>query len=203
MNKSKYKVYNGSKIKGFFEKTNIFFFLIIISVGMTVGAFSAGKSEMMKNIAVQYLQFRKASGFSELLFRSAFVNVSFIILSAFLGFSLIGSPEIYCLLFIRGLGTGALCGYLYAEYGISGVGYSVLTMLPSMLVFIYSLMMSSKDSIEYSQNAYLKAIKGRGHFENGETRIFLIRQFIYIIIAMFGSVIDSLFSLLFSRFFSV
>lgn len=203
MNKSKYKVYNGKRIKGILAESKIDFFLILFIIGLIAGAFSAGKAEMMKNVVVQFLQFRKAAGFSQLLFNSAAVNLAFIIISAFLGFSLIGSPEIYCLLFIRGLGTGALCGYLYSEYGLSGIGYSLLTMLPSMLIFVYSLMMSCKDSSEYSQNAYSKAIKGRGHFENGETKIYLVRQLIYIIIAMFGAVIDSVFALFFSRFFSV
>lgn len=201
MNKLKYKVYNGNKIKGkFAEIKNAVLFLMMIS-GIIIGAFSAGKSDYLKNIAMQYLQFRNVTGFSAVFLKSASVNLAFIASSVFLGFSLIGSPLIYCIVFIKGMGTGALCGFLYFKYGFSGVGYAALTVFPSLVISFFALMMSCKDSAEYSLNAYEKAIRGRGHFENGETRVYLTRQLIYIIIAVFSSVIDSLFALLFSRFF--
>ncbi|MCQ2474639.1 MAG: hypothetical protein MJ173_01905 [Clostridia bacterium] len=202
MNKLKYKVYNGNKIKGKFAEIENVVFLVMMISGMIVGAFSAGKSDYLINIAMQYLKFRNVTGFSEVFLKSAAVNFVFIASSAFLGFSLIGSPFIYCIVFIKGMGTGALCGFLYFKYGFAGAGYAALTVFPPLIISFYALIMSCKDSAVYSLNAYEKAIRGRGHFENGETRVYLTRQLIYIIVAFFSSVIDSLFVLLFSRFFS-
>ncbi len=203
MSKLKYKVYNGKKIKGLIRESDDILFLLLFISGIIIGAYSSGKAETIKDIAIQYLNFRKSIGFSEQFLKSVLVNVIFIAVSFFLGFSLIGSPMIYCLLFVRGMGTGAICGFLYSEYGFSGIGYAALTFFPSIVISVYSLMMSCKISSAYSYNAFAKAIRGRGQYENAETKLFVFRQLICMIIAVFSSVIDSLFAMLFSRFFAL
>lgn len=201
MNKSKYKIYNGKRIKSVFDESKYIFLVVLFACGLIIGAFSTESNETLKNLTVKYIEFRNSSVFSELFLKSVTVNLTFILIIIFSGFSLIGTPLIYCLIFIRGMGTGALCGFLYYEYGLSGIGFSVLTMMISILISVYSLILCCKDSINYSLNAFLKAIKGRGNFEYGETKIYLFRQIIYIILTVFSSAVDSIFSLLFSRFF--
>lgn len=203
MKKSKYKVYNGKRIKGLLYESKNCFLLILLIIGLITGAFVSENKESIKEIAEKYFQFRKSSGFSEPFFKSAAVNISFIFSSVFLGFSVIGSPFIYCLMFIRGLGSGAMLGYLYITYGFIGVGYAALTMFPSMIISMYSLIMSCNVSSSYSMNAYAKAIWGRGEYKNNETRVFIFRQLILMIISVFASAIDASFSMLFSKLFSI
>ncbi len=203
MSKSKYRVYNGKKVKSVFENSKIFLLLIQLIVGIVFGAFISGRNnEALKNIADAYIRLRN-SGFISDFINSFAVNGTFILLSVFLGFSLIGCPLIYFLMFFRGLGIGSFCGYMYIEYKLTGIGYSLLTVYPSLVIAIFALIMSCRNSSEYSLNAYEKSVKGRGQYEKNETKIFLMRQAVFLAITVLSSLIDAVFALAFSRFFAV
>ena len=82
-----------------------------------------------------------------------------------------------------------------------GLGYSLLMIYPSAVICMVAMIIIFNESCDYSRNAYLKAITGKGHFEKDETKLFLIRQFIFSIIVVVSSMIDALSVELFSGFF--
>lgn len=203
MNKSKYRVYNGKKVKSVFENSKIILLFFQLIAGMLFGAFVSGKNnEALKGIADAYIRLRNAGFISDFI-NSFAVNGAFIIISVFLGFSLIGCPLIYLLMFFRGLGIGSFCGYMYLKYKLTGIGYSLLTVYPSLIIAVFALIMSCRNSGEYSMNAYEKAVKGRGQFEKDETKIFIFRQAVFLAITALSSLIDAVFALAFSSFFTV
>ena len=124
-----------------------------------------------------------------------------IAVNVFFAFSLIGYPFILLIPFLKGLGVGAVCGYLYLKYGLTGFGYCVLTVFPGATVSTFSLISSCNSSCEYSKNAYLKSISGKGQFEKSETRFYIMKQSVFICISLISSLIDALFNSVFLRFF--
>lgn len=209
MSKSKlnYKVYNGKALKRIFENSRIFFLTILFAIGIIFGAVMIDNpSDLIsevKDIAVSFVQSRAEKGIGENFFDSLKICLSFNILSVFLGFSLIGYPLVMWLPVLRGLGFGALSGYMYSAYKLTGLGYCVLTVYPGALVSVFAFLIACNDSCEYSKNAFAKAVKGRGQFEKGETKYFLTRQILFAAICILSSAIDAVFTALFTGFFEI
>lgn len=203
--KYKYKVYNGKVFKEMLENSRVFIIVVLFSAGIIVGA-SAIKNngemiEKIKYIISNFAMQRAGQGIFENFINSLLVNLAFVILSVFFAFSLIGYPLIMLLPFIRGAAIGAVSGYLYLEYKFMGLGYSLLMIYPSAVLCMVAMTIIFNASCEYSHNAYLKAITGRGHFEKDETKLFLIRQLFFSGIVVFSSFTDALSVALFSGFF--
>lgn len=207
MNKSKYKIYNGRALKEFIVNTRIIILIIMFCIGIICGAlilksdinFSDGISDIFNS----YSELRKQNGILNNFLYSIKMNGLLIIVSMFLGFSVIGCPFITLVPLMKGLAIGAVSGYLYSMYKLSGVGYSILMIYPGSIVSSYALLKSCNDSFEYSRNLYYKAIKGRGQYEKDETRIYLLRQLVLLGICMISSMIDVVTSELFSGLFEI
>lgn len=200
----KYKVYNGKELKNFFSESKEYFLLLFFIAGILIGSFSVKQesSELMM-IIENYKVMKSAQGFTRGFLNSFGINGIFIAISVFLGFSLIGSPLIYILMIFRGAAAGAFCGYIYSAYRLSGVGYSMVMIYPSLLIAVFALVLSCRDSSEYSVNAYLKSVRGKGQYEKEETRIFLVRQLIYIGITAIAALLETSVNILFSGIFSI
>ncbi|MBE6820547.1 MAG: hypothetical protein E7516_05805 [Ruminococcaceae bacterium] len=209
MSKSKlnYKVYNGKALKKIFENSRIFFLTALFTIGIIFGAVLIKNPSdwfaEISEIAENFIQNRAEKGIGENFFDSLKICLSFNVLSTFFGFSLIGYPFIMWLPFLRGLGFGALSGYMYSAYKLTGLGYCILTVYPGAVVCVFSFLIACNDSCEYSKNAFAKAVKGRGQFEKGETKFFLTRQMIFAVICILSAAIDAAFTALFTGFFEI
>lgn len=209
MSKSKlsYGVYNGKALKEFLENSGILFLTVFFSIGILVGSLVCKTDSSVysdiQHIIGDYLEIRNEQGIADNLFTSLCINLTFNLSCIFLAFSLIGYPFLLWIPFIRGLGIGMLSGLLYSLYRFTGLGYCVLTVYPAAAVYAIVLILSCNDSCIYSKNAYAKALRGRGQFERDETKIFLTRQFIYILVCAVSSVIDAFSNALFSGLFEI
>ena len=207
MSKSKinYRVYNGRTLKNFIENIRIYVISALFSIGIVIGAISMKNSgiiyDNLKSYIENYMVIKAGQGISDIFLNSVISNLLLMILNIFLSFSLIGYPIIIWIPFLKGLGIGSVCGYMYTVYKFSGVGYCFLTVFPGAIVSTYALICACNFGCDYSKNAYMKAIANKGQFENDETKIFIIRQIVLIIICAVSSAIDALFSYVFLRFF--
>lgn len=197
MRKSKkYKVYNGRILKEAIENSRIYILIILFIIGIIIGANSIRNTDsslinQLRNIVDAYKNMRQVQEFSLNFIYSFVINSAFCACSCFLGFSLIGFPFIMWLPIIRGMSVGAVCGYLYSTHKLSGIGFALLTIYPGLIISTMALIISCNNSCEYSKNAYLKAVHGRGQFERGETRLFLVRQVFCILACLVAALIDS------------
>lgn len=205
MSRSKlnYKVYNGKNIKVLFEHKRTLILSLLFSAGIIIGAFMLNKESLVTDNICEYIFEKTEQGISDIFINSLLTNGVFFVLEIFLSFSLIGYPLIIWIPFLKGLGLGVVIGYLYSGYGFSGFGYSVLTLLPGAVASTYALIISCNLSCVYSENAFLKAIIGKGQFEKGETKYFLLKQLVYICLCVVSSLIDAVFSNVFLRFFEL
>lgn len=209
MSKSKYnyKVYNGKALKKIFENSRIILLLLLFAIGLIAGALSNnGESEIsdkIAEIAKSFIISRNQNGFIDIIINSFLSSGLLMIINLFLAFSLIGYPLLIWLPCIKGIGLGSIAGYLYSVYKITGLGYCILTIFPGAIVSTVALIIACNDSCDYSKNAFMKSLRGRGQYEKDETKIFIIRQLIMIGICIVSSITDSAFSVMFSRFFEI
>lgn len=206
--KYKYKVYNGRVIKEMLDNSRILIFVIIFAIGIIIGAKVINSDNLImqdqiKTLLNSFTIKRAGQGIINSFAESLFSVSVFSLATVFLGFSLIGYPLIIMIPLLRGMGIGAVCGYLYSVYKFTGLGYSLLMIYPGALFSTLSLLLMSNDCCEYSKNAYSKAILGRGQFEKDETRVFLIRQLIFALIGIFGALTDAVCSKLFVGLFNL
>ena len=205
MSKSKYKVYNGKSLKFIFENSRIYLMTLMFIFGLIAGASSLDSdSEITDKISIiidSFIIQKSGQGMLTDFFNSIAVNAIFFLSNLFLAFSLIGSPIIIALPMFKGFGLGCFCGYLYVTYRLTGLGYSLLMVCPGAIVSALAFILACNDSCEYSKNAYLKAIKGKGQYEKDETRVYLTRQLVFSGVCAVSSAIDSVFDELFSSFF--
>lgn len=207
MSRSKYKIYNGKSLKKIFENSRVFLITAMFVFGSIAGsAIIESDTIITERISLlfdTYSSIRAEQGIINNFFNSFAINGLFIIVNIFLGFSLIGCPFLTVLPVLKGLGIGAVCGYLYSSFKLTGFGYSVLMIYPGAIVSVFAFIVACNDSFEYSRNAYLKAIKGRGQLEKDETRVYLTRQLVFLGISAVSSCIDAVFCEIFSRFFQI
>ena len=207
MSKSKYKIYNGKSLKKLFENTRMILLLLMFSAGIIAGALLLkSDSQFMLKISEIFYSFSFSRGEQGTFnnFGDSFLfNGLIIILNMFLGFSVIGCPFIMLLPLFKGLGIGAVSGYLYSAYKFSGLGYCLLLIYPGAIVSSFALMTACRDSYEYSRNAYCKAIKGKGQYEKDETRVFLSRQLLFLGMSLVSSAIDAAAFKIFSGLFEI
>lgn len=209
MKKSKhnYRIYNGKIIKTAFENSRIYIMTIIFAAGIIAGSLllssEAALPEKISDIVEGFSIIKSENSLLKNFVNSLFTNVIFIIINIFLGFSLIGYPFLLIIPFFRGLGIGAICGYLYSVHRLTGLIYSILIIYPAEIVSVLAFMYACNSSCEYSKNAYYKSIQGRGQFEKNETKIYLCKQMLYIAICAASALIDTLFSKIFSVFFEI
>lgn len=205
MSRSKinYKVYNGKNLKSFIENIRIYVLSFMFSAGIVIGATCLNNTitDDIKLYFESYMVLKSGQGISEIFFNSLISNIIFFLINLFLSFSLIGYPFIIWLPFMKGLGIGAVCGYLYATYKLNGFGYCILTLFPGAIVSTFALISACNKGCEYSKNAYLKAIAGKGQFEKSETKTFMFTQLIFVCICAISSIIDTIFSFVFLGLF--
>lgn len=209
MSKSKYnyKIYNGKALKNIIENSKIYLLAFLFVAGVFIGAISGNNESEISNkiaeIVKTFIVSKNQNEFSEVIINSFLPNILLMSANVFLAFSLIGYPLLVWLPCIKGIGLGAFAGYLYSAYKFTGLGYCILTVFPGAVVSTVALIIACNDSCDYSKNAFMKSLRGRGQFEKDETKIFLVRQAIMIGICMVSSIIDSVFTLAFSRFFEI
>ena len=179
----KYKVYDGKAIKEIFENSRLIVLVLLFASGIIAGALAVKNDVGL------------ISETEELIMDFAMQKAGQGVLQNF-KYSILIVP------FFKGLGMGAVSGYLYSAYKFMGLGYSLLMIYPGAIFSVIGLLTICNDCCEYSKNAYNKAILGRGHFEKSETKYFMLRQLAFASLSVLSAVIDGLSAELFSGFFS-
>lgn len=207
MRKSKYpyKVYNGKVLRAFLLRARFYALALPWLLGLICGACTLGRLTASQVSAlsgtVQRLIAAHEGGWLQIFRNTLMLHSGALVLTIFLGFSLIGCPFLLLVPFFQGVGLGLVSGYFYTTYKLAGVGYCLAVLYPAALAAAAALLFSCRDSWLYSRNAYEKAIRGRGEMAKDETKVFLVRQGMYLLLCALSALIEAVFSALFSGLF--
>lgn len=136
------------------------------------------------------------------VFSASFASGFLLLLATFLlGISSWGFFVLPAVPLFKGFGFGISTGYMYAAYGASGIFYNILVVLPGAFISALILIIISKESFRFSWDI-MTSLRGYKSDISGEFRLYIVRIFWALIVLAGASVVDMLFSLVFSGLFS-
>lgn len=115
-------------------------------------------------------------------------DLPYLVMMLILGTSVIGTPGILALTYIKSIGIGLLITYIYDSFALKGLEFSLLVLMPGIFVLIFAMILLTQSCFVNSQNIN-KALNNK---ENGVLphQKFFIRSLIIISIFIFSSVLD-------------
>lgn len=207
---NKFKSINKNKEITYFLRNNklLIFLSVILISGMIFGALGI---KFIKLDTIKKLDFLFATDFSErssqpkvytfiASFSSSYIFILFILM---MSLSFFGSVTIPIIIFFRGVGLGITSGYLYLIYGLKGIAYHILILLPGIFISSIAILLVSSHAINFSIKFASKITP-----KPTEDRLWLklieyFKKCSYLsIILIFSSIIDMIQMILFSNFFN-
>ncbi len=190
------------------RNNKIFIFLILCMIsGMILGSISVGtiSMEIIHKLDFLFLNdFKERINSSGLdIFISSFSSLAvFAVVTEMCALSFWGSAVIPLINFFRGLGFGITSGYLYLIYGLKGIAFYILILLPGIFISSIGFILFSVEGIKFSIKFARKILPKGSSDELWEEFKKNIRNSGYsMIILLVSSIIDTGFMAMFSRFF--
>lgn len=204
---SRYRIFSGKLINDTLNRYRAVIMLIFLIAGLLCGALiirNGGGAVLDKLITIidSYKSVRIQQGIIANFCNSMLSGMSFLMLSAFLGFSAIGAPFIVALPFIRGTGLGMICGYLYSTYKLTGLGYCILIIYPGAAVALVAFLLACSESYQLSKSIFGTCILTSKATQRQEIKDFLLKQCIFAAVTAGASLVDALMTAIFSSFFN-
>ncbi len=156
----------------------------------------------LDEIFISFHSTRAAQTMPETFANSILVNLSFLISAFFFGMSCIGLPFVCIIPILRGLAIGLSSGYLYMSFGLQGIGFFTLTILPGAVIAVTMLLISCNESLKTSVDLFRMLVNNGG----GDSKLIKRYLSVYIIIislTLLSGVIDMLAVKLFSALFAL
>ncbi len=186
----------------------LIFLIVCIITGMILGSSSVGYINME---VLHKLDFLFLNDFKERLnqsgldifvssFSSLFIYMLFIEMAALSFWGVVAIP---LLIVFKGLGLGLAAGYLYLIYGLKGIAFYILILLPGIFISSVGIVLFSVGAFKFS-GKFAKKILPASHNNERLWNVFKvhIRKSGYsLILLAFSSVVDMSFMAMFSKFF--
>ncbi|MGI5959465.1 MAG: stage II sporulation protein M [Massiliimalia sp.] len=157
--------------------------------------------DSLSQIQKGFLETQKTGNLLRLVCESLCSSGLFFLITFLMGFSAIGQPVCFCIPFIRGLGLGSSISYFYLYYSYTGIGYCAVVMLPGMVLSVFALIVSARESIRFS-NSLLQCFGKNGNkMSQTALRLYIMKHFVLFGVLVLSSLLDGVLSVLFSGLF--
>ncbi len=144
------EIRRGSKRLKMYEYNSIKAFMLsvaaVISGVAVYTAFTELLNEKINDVFMEHLDYVENTLKSDILYGLIFNCVIYVILLLMFSTSVIGTPYIYAITFIKILGIAVTASHLYFNYGIKGIEYSIIVFMPGKIFLI----MATLILIDYS-----------------------------------------------------
>lgn len=179
----------------------------LFTAGMAFGAVLVKSSanhewlEQLMKLLQEYSIMRSSQSLFSTMCNSLFANLIFLAVAFTAGLCALGLPFLTLLPFIRGLGLGAVFGYLYSAKALAGVGYCLLILLPGAILSIATLLIGCREGITMSFDVF-SVMSGKKTLDSYHNfRLYCARFGILLALLVCASLADALFAKAFSGFF--
>lgn len=177
------------------------------TAGMAFGAVLVKSSadhewlEHLLDLLREYSLLRSTQSLFTTMCNSMLANLLYLVIAFAAGLCAVGLPLLMLLPFIRGLGLGAVFGYLYSVQALAGVGYCLLILLPGAILSTATLLIGCREGITMSFDVFtvMNGKKMPDHYHS--LRLYCVRFGILLVLLLCASLADALFAKAFSGFF--
>ncbi len=171
---------------------------LLFLAGILIGSlcmkyFGAQFQAVLENLVKNTFENQKNSNFLQ-LFQFSFVSAfSYIVIVFLCGFSAIAVPVCFIVPFVKGLGVGAILGYLYANLGLSGIGLTAISLLPNIVLTSIVLISAAGVSCDFSlvifKNLFLT---GEQYKLKNYAKHYCFKFIVYTVFSVFCALLDAL-----------
>ena len=183
-----------------FSSLMIFGFLIGCAL---VGQGTTSFSSQISDWFFKYRSVRQSTTFLTVIWQSFAASAVYLAADYLFGLCFYGCAGAAVLPFLKGLGLGSVCGFLYRTYSASGVAFSALTVVPVGLISSLILVLASRESFLYSvgsASVYLGRPAGANYSINFKR--YHLHYLFYFLMQLIAAGADGVVSLVFGRGFS-
>lgn len=200
-----------SILKSNFNHKNLVFYVLFFAffIGMSYGALLAhsnesGLFEQISGITQEY-QLSQSTQPLGITFWNSFLSVFlFLLVPYFFGYSALGQMVTIGIPLFKGLGLGCALGSLYLQYGIKGVTYSALLIVPYTVIALFGILIACRESIRLSNLFFFGMLsKSENRVDIHAIRLYNIKFLILCGIGLLSSLINVITTLLFSKMFQI
>ncbi len=132
-----------------------FVFTLLFLVGLLIGCLCVGKYSGLTEGSAAYLkeyyELRNSDGFFLRFKDSVLTYFPIYVIMFLLGASVIGCVTSPALLIYEGFAYGCIASYLYSVYGLVGIMFCALVVLPGMLVCSFGLIFLAKEAFGFAK----------------------------------------------------
>lgn len=184
----------------------LFILCSIFLIGIILGVVYFKKNnllvELSERLFNEYL-INKNEYFKSFYF--SFIKYLFVLILYFIsGLSAIGVVLTPFLSLWQGIMYGCFVSYIYSIYGISGIAFNAMLIIPSQVIFLLTCLYAARYSIEFSLCiSKLTLPKSRPITLYSKFKDYSFKYLIYILICLFCAVLDIVLYSLFLNLFNI
>ncbi len=171
---------------------NKLLFMLLFILGLFFGkTLYLNNTLSFGNLISEFFGFITASKLSSGLAVLFALNALLPVITFFNGFNALGLPVITIIPSIFGVVSGAVISYLYAQYNLNGVFFSVISIIPFSVVAVLFVIASCNSSLKLSCKTAKSVLLGEST-NRGEVRSFLISHLIMLVVILVSSFLQFL-----------
>lgn len=195
-------------LKGLSNNKLFIILLSVLLIGMAVGVSIYSKSEVLSSFAesslTDFLNDRNGRAFGNIFLSSFFSSMLFLLLIFLAGTSLLGIVLSPLLVGFLGFFYTNTATYIYSVFGIKGVAFYAVIIIPVAVVFLLTVLSAAKYSVLFSY------VIARMTFPRSapanlyeEFRKYCIRFSLLILLVVLSSIVDASLSRAFIQYFNL
>ncbi|MCI8360968.1 MAG: hypothetical protein HFE86_06505 [Clostridiales bacterium] len=149
-----------------------------------------------------YVAQRQSQPFGMTFLYALFSSLAFFVAAFICGICVVGAPGAFLIPCFKGLGLGLTTGYIYAVYGMKGMAFSALLLIPPNLVSALALLLACRESWGFSLMLFRGVLPGASALTlRGDFKMYCLRYLFILGILLLACLLDAGLSAAFIRFF--
>lgn len=191
------------------QNKSLIFIFILFLIGILAGALVVKNADetltdLIGSLIDNFVLDRKAQKFWMIFWSSFFSVLPYVLLMFVFGVSPAGPVVVPSIMFVRGLGSGLISGYLYRHFAMKGIAFSTLLILPSALIISLAFILASRESFSFSILLARSVLPNSPAIRLGsDFRLYCFRYIFILVILLVAAFLDTVFSISFLRFFDL
>ncbi len=180
---------------------------LFLMIGLLYGAMLLQENalllEQFSLLQAETLTKRLEAHFFAILGSALFSNFLYLLLIALFGFWAFGSVFCILLLFFKGMSLGALIGSMFLTYGMTGIGYATLLILPGAVLSLSALLFATKESFRLSGMFFSAIVKGDFAANVAVVKLYGLKQLVLLLFMTVAAVVDGITAMIGAQLFSL
>lgn len=196
-------------LKRFFSFYGIhFFFMLDFILGIVLGSLSLDSASSQTLDTLDFLFVTNLDNRLDLSafevfsasFASDFVFVFVVFLLCFSAWGVFALPMVCA---FKGFGVGISSTYMFTQFGVTGIGFYILVILPGTVMFLFAFITALKEAFLGSYSL-LKVYfpSSRDGLMHRYVKTYLYRNFVILLFVILSAIIDMIFWVIFANMFN-